>query len=251
MYPYNTQLSEVQCLNKILNYYIEENYEIVMADETLFNPDRYAPIKHWMMTKSPILKVKRYCDKEKINVCCVIHETLGNVYNHYGPKYFSSKDMTEVLTAVRNAFDKDTKVVCFWDGASIHKSEEIRNFAKREEINIALITNIRYRCDLQPVEKVFRRAKHDFAKELEIYKSLNHPWTQQETVKYIMEQIPQDFYRAQARKLKKLVEEALPTEPLMTEEQLKLGFVEFECSPDKHYLEDVIEDVVEEKQENE
>ena len=57
----------------------------------------------------------------------------------------------------------------------------------REEISIALCSNIRYRCDIQPVEKVFRRAKHDYAKELERYRALNHDWNQYETVKYIME----------------------------------------------------------------
>ena len=36
----------------------------------------------------------------------------------------------------------------FWDGASIHFSEETKEFAANEEINIKLCRNIRYRCDL-------------------------------------------------------------------------------------------------------
>ena len=82
-----------------------------------------------MVSSDPIMKVTKYCDKEKINVCCVINENLGNIYNHYGLQYFNSNDITEVLLAVRVAFDKTTKIMMFWDGASIHKSEEIRKFA--------------------------------------------------------------------------------------------------------------------------
>ena len=41
MYPYNTQLSEINNLQEIMTYYVSEGYEIVMADETLFNPDKY------------------------------------------------------------------------------------------------------------------------------------------------------------------------------------------------------------------
>ena len=55
----------------------------------------------------------------------------------------------------------------FWDGASIHRSDDIRRFAAKPEIDIALCTNIRYRPDLNPVERVFRRAKNDFGRELE------------------------------------------------------------------------------------
>ena len=84
--------------------------------------------------------------------------------------------MMIVLQAVRNTFDLNSKIVMFWDGASIHKSREVREFAERVDIDIKLCINIRYRCDLQPVEKVFRRAKYDYAKELEIYKANNHPW---------------------------------------------------------------------------
>lgn len=93
-----------------------------MADETLFNPDKYGSKQHWMMSNEPLMKVKKYCDKEKINVCCVINEVLGNIYNHYGLEYFNSEDMKEVLQAVRNKFDSNTKIMMFWDGASIHKS---------------------------------------------------------------------------------------------------------------------------------
>jgi len=64
----------------------------------------------------------------------------------------------------------------FFDGASIHFSEETREFASREDINIALCRNIRFRPDLMPVELIFRRAKNNYAKELERYKALNHPW---------------------------------------------------------------------------
>jgi len=41
---------------------------------------------------------------------------------------------------------------------------------------IELCINIRYRCDLNPCEKFFRRAKHNYAKELEKLKALNHNW---------------------------------------------------------------------------
>ena len=68
-----------------------------MADETLFNPDKYGSRKHWMMTSDPIMKVQKYCGKEKINVCCVINANYGNIYNHYGLNYFTSDDMMEVL----------------------------------------------------------------------------------------------------------------------------------------------------------
>ena len=75
-----------------------------MADETLFNADRYGRVTHWMNSKDPIMKVQKYTGKEKINVCCVINENLGCIYNHYGYSYFTSEDMKEVLRAVRNAY---------------------------------------------------------------------------------------------------------------------------------------------------
>ena len=51
-------------------------------------------MKHWMRSNNPIKKVSKYSGKiPKINVCCVISETFGNIYNHYGENYFSSQDM--------------------------------------------------------------------------------------------------------------------------------------------------------------
>ena len=41
MYPYNTQIAEIDNLKKLIAYYYDKKYEIVMADETLFNPDKY------------------------------------------------------------------------------------------------------------------------------------------------------------------------------------------------------------------
>ena len=60
------------------------------------------------------------------------------------------------------------KIVMFWDGFSGHKSNDTRAFAARTDIDIALCINIRYRPDLDPVELVFRRAKNDYAKFLEM-----------------------------------------------------------------------------------
>ena len=59
----------------------------------------------------------------KINVCCVISPTLGNIYNQYSENYFTSNDMTLVLKNIREIMGKEAKIVLFWDGASIHKSE--------------------------------------------------------------------------------------------------------------------------------
>ena len=72
--------------------YREQGYEFVMADETLFHPDKYV-LKHWMKSNEPIKKVMKYSGPmPKINVCCVISSS-GNIYNNYGEHYFTSKDM--------------------------------------------------------------------------------------------------------------------------------------------------------------
>ena len=56
-----------------------------------------------MKSSDPIQKVSKYSDPmPKINVCTVISETYGNIYNHYGEQFFTSNDMTEVLRAVRD-----------------------------------------------------------------------------------------------------------------------------------------------------
>ena len=69
----------------------------MLADETLFHPDKYH-LRHWMKSSEPILKVSKYSPPmPKINLCCVISESYGNVYNHYKEHYFSSEDMMQVL----------------------------------------------------------------------------------------------------------------------------------------------------------
>ena len=61
----------------------------------------------------------------------------------------------------------------FMDNASHHKSEKTREFAQREDIDIELLYNIPYRCDFNPCEQVYRLAKYNYKKELEIYKAHN------------------------------------------------------------------------------
>jgi len=69
------------------------------------------------------MKVSKYSAKmPKINVCSVISENLGNIYNHYSEKYFSSLEMTEVLQHIRDIIGPKIKIVIFWDGARIHNS---------------------------------------------------------------------------------------------------------------------------------
>ena len=94
----------------------------------------------------------------------------------------------------------------FWDGFSGHKSQVTNDFAARDDIDIALIINIRYRPDLDPVEKIFRRAKHDYAKYLEQQKALNHQWDNEEVVRYVMDMIPKEFIQKEAAKLFELID---------------------------------------------
>ena len=69
------------------------------------------------------MKVSKYSAKmPKINVCSVISENLGNIYNHYSENYFTSLEMTEVLQIVRDLIGQNAKIVIFWDGARIHNS---------------------------------------------------------------------------------------------------------------------------------
>jgi len=87
-------------------------------------------MKHWMRSNNPIKKVSKYSGNiPKINVCCVISETFGNIYNHYGENYFTSQDMIEIIRAIREKIGSNTKIVMFWDGASIHKSKDTKEFA--------------------------------------------------------------------------------------------------------------------------
>ena len=65
-----------------------------MADETLFHPDRYKQ-KNWMKRENPIMKTTRFAPiMPKINLCCVISPTFGNIFNKYSEKYYTSEDMT-------------------------------------------------------------------------------------------------------------------------------------------------------------
>jgi len=77
------------------------------------------------------MKVHRHTPKmPNISVCCVISETLGNIYNHYIIDNFqTSKDMCEVLRAIRERMGPEIKTVLFWDNASHHRSKEIKKFA--------------------------------------------------------------------------------------------------------------------------
>ena len=70
----------------------------------------------------------------------------------------------------------------FMDNAGHHRSEKTREFAQREDIDIEILFNIPYRCDFNPVELIFRKAKYNYAKELEIFKANNQKWDQMETV---------------------------------------------------------------------
>jgi len=195
MSDFATQMQEIECLQKQIKGFYDKDYTVLIADETLFHPDHYK-LRHWMPIGNPIMKVTKYSAKmPKVNVCSVISESLGNIHNHYSEKYFCSTAMTEVLQAVRDLIGPEVKIVMFWDGARIHNSEETRSFAQRADIDIELCQNIRYRCDLNPCELFFRRAKHDYAKELERLKALNHPWQQEEMVKYVLDQISPDFVK--------------------------------------------------------
>ena len=77
-----------------------------------------------MKIGKPISKVMKYSPKmPKINVCCVISEKYGNIYNHYSNYYFTSTEMKTVLYEIRERIEIEEKAILFWDGASIHKSE--------------------------------------------------------------------------------------------------------------------------------
>jgi len=66
----------------------------MICDETLFHPDHYK-LQHWMPIHNPIMKVSKYSAKmPKINVCSVISERFGNIYNHFSEQYFNSTEIT-------------------------------------------------------------------------------------------------------------------------------------------------------------
>ena len=60
-------------------------------------------------------KTRKYAPvMPKINVCCVISATFGNIHNHYSEKYFDSDDMKEVLKVIRDKIGQGIKIVLFW-----------------------------------------------------------------------------------------------------------------------------------------
>ena len=238
MQHYGTQADEIMRLRKELAFYAQEGYELILADESFFNPDSYS-CRHWMKSSEPIMKVTRFSPPmPKISVCCAISETYGSICNLYREdSYFDSSHMCELLQSIRDKLGPHAKIAMFWDNASMHRSQVTRQFAAGADIDIHLVFNIRYRCDLQPVEKVFRHAKHAYAKELEHHKAHNHPWQQLDTVHYIMDQIPADFIKSEAAKLHQLIGDASPTIPLDFEEPIKLGFVDrYESSPENEFV---------------
>jgi len=61
-------------------------------------------------------------------------------------------------------------------------------------------------------------------------------------VKYILGQIPPEFVMKQAGKLRKYIENALPTRPQITEESCALGFIDEYTSSPEHNLQNISDD---------
>ena len=129
-----------------------------MADECHFTPDKYHST-HWMKKEDSIKKVSRFSHHSPIVVCTVISMKKGIVYNHYGGLSFDANDMVTVLQLVREAAGNKEKICLFWDNATMHKSKQVLEAAKRDDINIQLCFNLAYRPDINPCELVFRRVK--------------------------------------------------------------------------------------------
>ena len=81
--------------------------------------------------------------------------------------------MCDILQELRMRIGYGIKIVLFMDNASFHRSLKTIEFAQKEDIDIKLLFSVPYRCDFNPVERVFRLAKYNYAKELEILKANN------------------------------------------------------------------------------
>ena len=55
MKPYDIQADQIICLQKEFKRYMDNNFEILMLDESWFNPDSYT-FKHQMKSSDPIMK---------------------------------------------------------------------------------------------------------------------------------------------------------------------------------------------------
>ena len=86
------QEQRIRALHERLMALVNEGYEIINVDETLFNVDHYVG-SHWAHQKQPIRTTSRYTYAPKVVACSAISLTRGKVHTKYGIRSFNAQDM--------------------------------------------------------------------------------------------------------------------------------------------------------------
>ena len=93
---YQVWQARIQALQQRMTALAAENYEILHADESLFNIDHYVG-SHWAPSGHPVQTESRYSFLPRVVICLVISAERGKVYTHYGVRSFTAQDIIEIL----------------------------------------------------------------------------------------------------------------------------------------------------------
>jgi len=131
------------------------------------------------------MKTRRYTPGKVIAVVGAISPTLGMVHLHYAERSCNSDDMVQVLRAIRARLGVSAKIAIFLDNARIHVSQVTRTSAMGNDIDIKLLYNIAYRCDLMGCERYWLACKTEYRRQVNFYKAMGWSWDQRAMVENV------------------------------------------------------------------
>ena len=159
------------------------------------------------------MKTRRYTPGKVIAVIGVISPTLGLVHLHYAERSCKSDDMVAVFRAIRARLGLTSKIAIFLDNARIHISQVTKTSAMDRDIDIKLLYNIPYRCDLQGCERYWLACKTAYRKQVDFYKAMGWTWDQRAMVENVCTGVSDPHIRACAGLGRRAIMTAEPIKP--------------------------------------
>ena len=223
--PREIQAMELEQVRQRLAEQRGLGYEIIQLDECLFNADSKRA-GTWSTRNQPIQTRSRFSNKPVVVVCGAISPRRGSVYFKFGYRSFNRFDMVDMFKQIRLCSRRHAKLCVFLDNASYHKSPEVKDSCKLAKSNINLEYNRPYRPDLNGIEFAWANIKRRYRDRISWLKANGRDYDHMEVVKAIVEETPENIFKAAALQGEKNLAKALPVDRLYWEPEPPVDWVE-------------------------
>jgi hypothetical protein len=118
---------------------------------------------HWAQSGKPLLTVAKWPKLKYVTALSFIDTKKGNVLTKYREGAFKGPHIATAIRQVSRLYPDDD-VVIFGDNCGIHKTQEVKDTAESE--GVELWYNMRYRPDMMGCEGLWRIAKRKYKAEV-------------------------------------------------------------------------------------